>query len=59
MSSFAVVHRFSSCGMGSVVVAVGLRCSGVCEILVPRPRIELASTVLEGGFLTTGQPGKS
>ena len=27
--------------------------------LFPRPGIELASPALEGGFLTTGPPGKS
>ena len=58
-SSFTVVHRLSSCGIGSVVVALGLSCLGVCEILVPRSRIKPASTVSEGGFLTIGQPGKS
>ena len=30
-----------------------------CGILVPRPGIEPASSALEGGFLTTGPPGKS
>ena len=28
-------------------------------ILVPQPGIELTSPALEGGFLTTGSPGKS
>ena len=47
----------SSCGVwalehvDSVVAA--------CGILVPRPGIEPASPALEGGFLTTGPPGKS
>ena len=36
-----------------------LSCSEVCGILVPRPGIEPASPVLEGGFLTTGSPGKA
>ena len=31
----------------------------VCQILVPQPRIELMSPVLEGEFLTTGPPGNS
>ena len=35
-------------------VAPGLRCSVVCEILVPRPGIKPASRVLQGRFLTTG-----
>ena len=30
-----------------------------CGILVPRPGLKLASSALEGGFLTTGSPGKS
>ena len=30
-----------------------------CGILVPRPGIEPASPELQGGFLTTGPPGKS
>ena len=31
---------------------------GICD-LVPRPGIEHKSLALKGGFLTTGQPGKS
>ena len=55
----------SSCGaralehVGSVVAACGLSCPATCRILVPRPRIEPTSPALEGGFLTTGPPGKS
>ena len=55
----------SSCGMrapehtGSVVAACRLSCPTACGILVPRPGIEPASPALEGGFLTTGPPGKS
>ena len=30
-----------------------------CEILVPRPGIKPTFSALEGGFLTTGEPGKS
>ena len=30
-----------------------------CGILVPQPRIKPMSPALEGGFLTTGLPGKS
>ena len=54
-----------SCGtqapehMGSVVAARGLSCPAACGILVPRPGIKPASPALEGGFLTTGPPGKS
>ena len=43
----------------SVVVARGLSCPKACGILVPRPGIEPASPALEGGFFTTGPPGKS
>ena len=43
----------------SVVAAHGLSCRMACGILVPRPRIEPASPALEGGFFTTGLPGKS
>ena len=45
--------------VGSVVVARGLNCPMACGILVPRPGIKPASPALEGGFLTTGPPGKS
>ena len=37
----------------------GLRCPVAGGILVPRLGIELMSAVLQGGFLTTGPPGKS
>ena len=37
----------------------GLTCSAAREILVPRPGMEPTSPALEGGFLTTGPPGKS
>ena len=43
----------------SLVVALGLSCPSACGILVPQPGIEPASPALEGGFLTTGPPGKS
>ena len=43
----------------SLVVVHGLSWSIACGILVPRPRIEPASPALQGGFLTTGLPGKS
>ena len=36
----------------------GLSCSVACGILVPRPGIELMSSALAGGFLTTGPLGK-
>ena len=67
------VRELCSCGvwtperMGSVVCgtwALSLRHAGLsgpmaCGILVPRPGIESASPALEGGFFTTGPPGKS
>ena len=40
-------------------MACGLSCPAACGILVPRPGIEPVSPALEGGFLTTGPPGKS
>ena len=44
---------------GSVVAVHGLTCPVACGILAPQPGIEPASHALEGGFLTTGPPGKS
>ena len=41
------------------VVAQWLSCPAACGILVPWPGIEPASFAMEGGFLTTGPPGKS
>ena len=55
----------SSCGtqalerVGSGAAAHGLSCPVACGILVPRPGIEPLSPSLEGGFLTSGPPGKS
>ena len=43
----------------SAVLVHGLRCPEVCVVLVPGPGIEPMSPALEGGFLTTGPPGKS
>ena len=40
-------------------MARGLSCTTAWGILVPWPGIEPASPALEGGFLTTGSPGKS
>ena len=45
--------------VGSVVEARGFSCPVPCGILVPQPGIEPESLALEGGFLTTGPPGKS
>ena len=49
-----------SCRTGDLSL-LGLSCSSACGILVPQPRpmIELESPALQGGFLTTGPPGKS
>ena len=41
------------------VAARRLSCPAACGILVSRPGIESRSPALEGGFLTTGPPGKS
>ena len=43
----------------SVVAARGLSCPTACGILVPQPGMEPMSPALEGGFFTTGPPGKS
>ena len=43
----------------SLVAVRRLSFPAACGILVPRPVIEPASSALEGGFLTTGLPGKS
>ena len=43
----------------SVVVAGGFSCPQACGILVPQPGIEPVSPALQGGYLTTGPPGKS
>ena len=43
----------------SLLVTPGLSCPSACGILVPQPGIEPASSALQGGFLTTGPPGKS
>ena len=55
----------SSCGtwapgcVGSGIVVRGLSCPEACGILVFRSGIQPASPALEGGFFTTGPPGKS
>ena len=40
-------------------MACWLRCPAACETLVPWQRIEPGTLAFEGGFLTTGPPGKS
>ena len=56
--SLVVAHRLHV-AQASVVVTCGLICSVACGILVHRPGIEPASPALQGGFFTTGPPGKS
>ena len=57
--------RLSSCGVQALehtrasVKACGPSCPAAYGIRGPRPGIEPASLALEGGFLTTGPPGKS
>ena len=43
----------------SLVVMHRLRCFLACGILVPLPRVEPASSALQGRFLATRRPGKS
>ena len=50
--SLVVVPGFSS-------MALRLSCFMPCRILVPQPGLEPMSPALQGGFLTTGPPGKS
>ena len=50
--------NLSSLHTDSLVVALGFSCSKACGILVPQPGIKLASPALQGGFLTTGPPGR-
>ena len=52
--------RLRSCDpLASLVAALGLVSPAACGISVPRPGIEPVPHALEGGFSTTGQPGKS
>ena len=47
------------CGVwASLVVALGLSCPSDVGILAPLPGMEPLPPALEGGFLTTGPPGK-
>ena len=62
--SFVAVHRLfvaacgllSSCGMRAPEHVGSVEAYG---ILVPQPEIKLTFPELEGGFFTTGPPGKS
>ena len=49
----SVVVTLSCCGTPAQFLC------GIVGILVPLPGIELTSPALQGGFLTTGPPGKS
>ena len=42
-----------------LVAACRISCSKARGILVPQPGIKPASPAMQGGFLTTGLPGKS
>ena len=44
--------------LSSLLVMCVFSCPMARGILVPRPGIEPGSSALEGGFLTTGPPGK-
>ena len=44
---------------GSAVAVLRLIHPAACEILVPQSGIKPASPAQQGGFLTTGPPGKS
>ena len=63
--SFTAGHRLCSCGtraaepVGFSSCGVLAYCSAACGVLVPGPGIKAASPALQGGFLTTGPPGKS
>ena len=54
-----LVAESLQCSGFSLVEARELSFSAACGILVLRPGIEPTSPALEGGFLTTGPPGKS
>ena len=54
----AAEHRIFCCGEWVSSVVPGLGCPVACGILVSQPGIKPASPALEGGFLTTGPPGK-
>ena len=49
--SIYLLHSVLVVAQGSLIAA--------CGILVPWPVIEPMSSALQGGFLTTGSPGKS
>ena len=58
-SGFSCCQAQAVGAQASVVMVRGLSCPEEGVILVPGPVIEPVSPALEGGFLTTGSPGKS
>ena len=64
LASFIAAHGLTSCGawalelVDSVAVAGELGCPVACGILVPGPGVKPVTPALQGGFLTTGLPGK-
>ena len=61
MGYFVAVQAHSRSGVWALVVVVrrDLVASWHVGILVTQPEIESVSPTLQGGFLTTGPPGKS
>ena len=52
--------RGSVAALKTLVAGPGFSsCPVACEILVPQPGVKPTSPALEGGFSTTGPPGKS
>ena len=47
------------CGAQTLVAVLGLSCSAAYGILASRQGFEPMFNALQGGFLTTGPPGKS
>ena len=58
-STFGGEAHLGCSAWASLVATCRLSCPEACGIFVPRPWIELTSPALEGGFITTGSPGKS
>jgi len=54
-----MAHGLSSCGTQAQWFRRRLSCFEACGILVPQAGLEPESPALQGGFLTTGPPGKS
>ena len=58
MNPLAVAHGLRNVWAQQLAVH-GLSCSSAYGILVPQSGIKPVSSALQGGFLTTGPPGKS